>query len=329
MTHLLHDKLALRARLNAQGIGRVAAERGSSLDALAKFIGRHGAAVVKPTMGSGSLGVRKVLSASEVAQTWDWLIAFGVRDLMVEELLVGAELSVETFSVGGRHSVVAITGKDNGGGVVALGHVVPAALSRREASAVTDVTLRMLDAVGVTEGPTHTEVILTADGPRIVESHNRCAGGYINELVELVYGVDIEQLTYSLALAPGPEHVQVAGRGAAAVRFLTPPPGRVEEVQGVDEARDAPGVVKVDVTVEPDQEVSPLRWTEDRSGAVVVRGDDSAVAALRARQVAESIKIRTTARDGSHAATMVDLLAHAHEVLNPFSDATEAVSPAD
>lgn len=67
-----------------------------------------------------------------------------------------------------------------------------------------------------------------------------------------------------------------------------PPPGRVEDVGGVAEARAARGVVKVDVKAGPGQEVRPLRWSEDRSGAVVVRGGDSAAAELLARRVAGS-----------------------------------------
>ncbi|MEU2673262.1 ATP-grasp domain-containing protein [Streptomyces sp. NPDC007164] len=319
VTRLLHDKLALRGLLNTRGLGRVAVRRGTTFEALRDFVAHHGGAVAKPTMGSGSLAVRKVRSPGEVAEAWDWLVSFGVRNFMVEELLVGPELSVESFSVEGRHSVLAITGKDNGDGVVALAHVVPAELSQDEAAAVAALTCRMLDAVGLVEGPAHTEVILTADGPRVVESHNRCAGGHINELVDMVYGVDLERLTYRLAL---PEPVTVpepAADGAAAVRFLTPPAGRVVSVEGVDEARAAEGVVRVEVKAEPGQDVRPLHWSEDRSGVVVVRAENSAAAARRARQVAESIEIRTKPSERESPTTMGEVLAAAAEVLDPFA----------
>ncbi|MFI9262187.1 ATP-grasp domain-containing protein [Streptomyces sioyaensis] len=323
VTRLLHDKLALRTCLNARGIGNVAAEQGCSREMLRAFVARHGAAVVKPTMGSGSLGVRKVLSPAQVAETWDWLSSFGMDDFMVEELLVGAELSVETFSVAGRHSVVAITGKDNGDGVVALGHVVPAALSRQQKSAVVDMTLRMLDAVGLVEGPAHTELILTPEGPRIVESHNRCAGGHINELVNMVYGIDLEQLTYRLALPPEPLQVTAPARGAAAVRFLVSPVGRVESVEGIEEARAVPGVVKVDVKVEPGQDARPLRWSEDRAGAVIARAESTEAANRSTRQAVDLIHIRTCPPEQLPSTTMTNVLASVNEVLDPFADAAD------
>ncbi|MFH8562012.1 SDR family oxidoreductase [Streptomyces sp. NPDC017988] len=293
-------------------------------EALRDFVAHHGGAVVKPTMGSGSLAVRKVRSPDEAAETWDWVASFGVRHFMVEELLAGPELSVESFSVAGRHTVLAITGKDNGDGVVALGHVVPAELSQGETAAVAALTCRMLDAVGLVEGPAHTEVILTADGPRVVESHNRCAGGHINELVDTVHGVDLERLTYRLALAEPVTVPEPAADGAAAVRFLTPPAGRVVSVEGVDEARAAEGVVRVEVKAEPGRDVRPLHWSEDRSGVVVVRAENSAAAARRARQVAESIEIRTKPSERESPTTMGELLAAAAEVLDPFASEPSA-----
>ena len=54
-----------------------------------------------------------------------------------------------------------------------------------------------LDAVGLVEGPAHTEIRLARNGPRIIESHNRNGGGRINELVRLTFGFDIK------ATAPG------------------------------------------------------------------------------------------------------------------------------
>lgn len=135
----------------------------------------------------------------------------------------------------------------------------------------------------------------------------------------MVYGVDLERLTYRLAL-PAPVTVpEPAADGAAAVRFLTPPAGRVESVEGVDEARAADGVVRVEVKAEPGQDVRPLHWSEDRSGVVVVRAENSAAAARRARQVAELIEIRTKPSEQQPPTTMGELLAAADEVLDPFA----------
>jgi biotin carboxylase len=319
VTRSLHDKLAFRALLNAAGIGVVDAVPAASHAVLADFVARHGAAVVKPTMASGSLGVRKVLSAAQVDDTWDWLRRFGNLDFMAEELLVGVEVSVETFTVDGKHTVVAITGKDVGNGVVELGHVVPAVLRESETASVSDLTVRLLDAVGLVEGVAHTEVIITADGPRAVESHNRCGGDGIVDLVNLVYGMDLERLSYQLALPSGPGPLEPSSNGAAAVRFLTPEPGMVEDVDGVESARSLDGVVSVEVAARPGQLVRPLNWSEDRCGRVIARAGDSAAAERLACRAADLIRVRTSPVDPPPEVTMTDLLSAACEVLDPFA----------
>ncbi|MFB7558661.1 ATP-grasp domain-containing protein [Streptomyces brevispora] len=320
-TRLLHDKPALRALLNERGIGPVRTLTGPAHAELRDFVKAHGAAVLKPTMGSGSLGVRVITSPDEVDGAWAWREEFGLTDFMVEELLVGDELSVESFSAAGAHTVVALTGKETGGGVVELGHVVPARIGDADLAAVRDMVVALLDAVGLVDGPAHTELILTADGPRVVESHSRRGGDRINDLVRLVHGVDLEESTYRLALEENPVPAGPAADGAAAIRFLVAEPGVVTSVSGVQEAEAADGVVQVDVQVAAGDTVHELRWSEDRCGYVVARGADTGTAVRRAREAAARIVIATEPAAGGARpqATLGDLLEEVDEVLDPFA----------
>jgi biotin carboxylase len=319
VTRLLHDKAALRALLNERRIGAVPAVVRPTEDEFRRFVGDHGGAVLKPTMGSGSLGVRKVASIGEVDDAWRWRESFGVEDFMVEKLLIGREVSVESFSVAGRHTVVAVTGKETGGGVVELSHVIPATLTEADHRQVVDLTVAVLDAVGLVDGPAHTELILTVEGPRVVESHSRRGGDRINELVRLVYGVDLEALTYQLAREADPLPGVVPAAGAAAIRFLVADPGVVTTVNGAEDAARAEGVIGVDVQVEAGDTVAPLRWSEDRCGWVVACGPDSATAVRRADEAAGHIVITTVPADAGPTVTMASLLADVDEVLDPFA----------
>jgi biotin carboxylase len=320
-TRVLHDKPALRALLNSEGIGPVPTLTDPDREELRAFVETYGAAVLKPTMGSGSLGVRKIASPEEVDPAWAWREEFGLDAFMVEQLLLGPELSVETFSYGGVHRVVAVTGKDTGGGVVELGHVIPASITEEESAAVRSLVTALLDAVGLADGPAHTELILTADGPRVVEAHSRRGGDRINELVRLVHGVDLEEATYRLAA--GTELLPAAhpAEGAAAIRFLLAEPGVVTEVTGIEAAEAVEGVVAVEVQVDIGDTVHELRWSEDRCGHVLVRAADTASAERLARRAAALIHIDTEplADTGSDRATLGDLLGEVDEVLDPFA----------
>src|SRR5207244_3567805 len=74
---------------------------------------------------------------------------------------------------------------------VELGHTHPSSLAPATLERIEALTLQVLDAVGHRYGPSHTEIIVTADGPKLVETHTRTGGDRIFEIVELVHGVDM------------------------------------------------------------------------------------------------------------------------------------------
>lgn len=321
---LLHDKSSMRALLNEHDIGPVPFVSNPSRAQLREFVASHGPAVIKPTMGSGSLGVRRISSLEEIDDVWAWCQTVDLGDFLVEKCLVGPECSVEAFSVDGRHRIIAVTAKETDGGSVEIGHAIPASIADTELGQIHDLTVRLLDAVGLTDGPSHTELILTADGPRIVESHTRRGGDQINELVKLVYGIDMEEATYRLVNGgdPLPDPLPPA-RGAAVIHFLAASPGIVTSVSGVDTARSARGVVKVVVQVEPGATVSELRWSDDRCGYVIVHAEDLDTALDLAREAAGHVVISTDPITGDAGAapaveTLSEILRPYDEVLNPY-----------
>ncbi|MFJ6948451.1 ATP-grasp domain-containing protein [Streptomyces wuyuanensis] len=216
-------------------------------------------------------------------------------EFLMEEFLDGPEVSVETLTFDGRHMVVAVTDKECGGpGFVEIGHSQP---SRRPAGTLGEVTRLVtdfLDAVGLCSGPGHTEVKLTSRGPRIVESHNRVGGDRINELTRIVHGVDMERLALgAMSGVPAPPAASPEPLGGAAVRFLTPEPGRVVEVTGADAVRADPAFVDLRLEVGPGDVLPPLTWNADKAGHVIARGATAAEAVAHVRRLAEAIHVRT------------------------------------
>ncbi|WP_129306978.1 ATP-grasp domain-containing protein [Streptomyces sp. L2] len=295
---LLQDKLAFRSLLNARSVDPTAARIGHGEEDLRTFVETYGPTVVKPRYGSGSIGVRVVHGPDEVPEVASWAAGFGLHTFLMEEYLRGPEISVEAFSYAGRHVVLAHTAKETLDSLVEIAHVQPAALTPELTAAVDDLVVRMLDAVGLRDGPSHTEVKLTPDGPRLVESHNRRGGDRIADLAGEVYGIDIDALAWlwyagrTEPVAPGEP------RCGAAVRFLTAEPGVVEAVTGADAVRADPHVVDLQISVGPGDTVHPIAWSYDRSGLVIVRGADADDARERAAKLADAVVIRTTPHEG-------------------------------
>lgn len=306
VAHRFRDKLAMRARLAEAGLGHVAAEEVGSAADLRAFGDRHGyPLIVKPIDGTGSRGVAKVDGPDGVERAWEQVGGLrGRTDLalatfypidrfMAEQYVDGPEFSVETYSRSGRHSVVAITDKLTAR-EVEIGHAQPAVLTPEQDAAIVDYVRAVLDVLGLRDGNAHTELRLSADGPRIVESHDRVSGDRVMDLVEAAYGVDLEQYAVGAPfdrVPPLPDRLEP--RQASATHFLTAEPGTVVEITGVEDVRAYPGVLDLDVSVAVGDEVHVVADSFDRIGQVLVTAPDTAAAVQLAAELAAKVRVVT------------------------------------
>ncbi|MEU2354743.1 ATP-grasp domain-containing protein [Streptomyces misionensis] len=309
---LAHDKAAMRAWLREKGIDGAAAARVEDLDELRAFVRRHGLpCIVKPVTNAGSAGVSKVTSEDALERAWERAAGSGPGSahsgVLVEEFFDGPQFSVEAFSEGGEHQVVGITRKySDPATFVELGHVSPADLPGEQRRDIESYVKRIIEAIGVCDGPTHTEVVLTSRGPRLIETHVRMGGDKITDLTLDATGVDIDDCAVRQALG---ERVLPGLRAAldAPDRPTSPSSiwfasvdsaGVLEAVVGTDEAAAVPGVTEVSVLAEPGTTIGTLADSESRLAYARARAD-TADDALKAAQQAVSrleFQLRTRAQ---------------------------------
>ncbi|MGW7309678.1 ATP-grasp domain-containing protein [Streptomyces sp. NPDC054835] len=244
-----------------------------------------------PGRPEGSLGVSRIDTAQDIEAALRRVGPHHVeRGVVVEEFLDGDEFSVEALSTGGRHRIIAVTRKfTDPMTFVSRGHVIPAPLTTDEHAAVTAYVTRVLDAFGFHDCPSHTEVMLTEHGPRIIEMHNRIGGDAIMDLVHLSTGVDMYDLVARQSIGEDigpllPEEIVHERSAAAWYAAPSGPPTRtLLEVQGIDEVRDLPHVRAVTLLREPGSPQPTVRHNFDRSGRVLAVGDSPREALHHAR----------------------------------------------
>ncbi|MFG2140083.1 ATP-grasp domain-containing protein [Streptomyces sp. NPDC048650] len=263
------DKLEMR-RVLARRAGHLnpAFASGDDADAVARLFAAHGPVVAKPVNGVGSNAVALLHSSADL--TPDRRTA----GTLLEAFVAGLEFSVETLSTGGRHTVVGIAQKGTTGGFVEVSHMMPPpSLDARRRALVTEAVGQLLDAVGLTDGPSHTEVKVDGDRVVVIETHNRLGGDGIADLVRLTTGIDWRRAALGWAVGAGLPSARAAATAAATV-FFTAPPGEVTAVAPQPSLVHGT-VVEWDVTVEPGDEVRPLRSSTDRLGAAVLTATDT------------------------------------------------------
>jgi biotin carboxylase len=248
--------------------------------------------VFKPTGLDGSRAVRLVERAADLEGWEAELDRHGYRgSVLIEEYLRGPEFSVEALTAAGRHHIVGITAKRLGPPprFVEMGHVFPAPLPDAHRAAIVALVRAFLDAAGYRFGPTHTEVILTARGPRIVESQARLGGDRIPQLIEVATGFDIEAALFR-ALAGDPVEPATAER-LGCIAFLHLGSGRLRSVRGLDEIRRLPFVHALKLKVAPGDVLRPVTDSASRHGWVVIDAASEAQAGERFAVVRSLLQI--------------------------------------
>lgn len=219
--------------------------------------------------------------------------------VLVEELVEGPEVTViGVLDDDGAFHGLAVDDRivaDPPAFGVALAHVWPSAHRGPDALAVAEQACR---ALGIGRGPVYVQVRIGPDGPRVMEVAARLGGGHDAELVHAVTGVDLNAVAVagalgeplpSLAAAPPP------GVAGGCIRFLVPPAGTLEHVEGLDDAAAAEGVAWVRVYRAPGWAFGPFLRGADRAGAVLATGPDRAAAVARADRAAEAVRFRVDA----------------------------------
>ncbi|MGW6869753.1 ATP-grasp domain-containing protein [Streptomyces sp. NPDC054904] len=213
--------------------------------------------VVKPVDLCAGMFVREVGDERELERACRDLAAFPVNArgqdrtpvILLEELLTGPEVSVETVSRGGVTHVVGVTDKSIGGSpaFVETGHMFPADLPATEARAAADTARAAVEALGLDDVVCHTEIKLTPLGPRVIEVNPRPAGNRITELVRHVTGIDLAAACVDVALGSAPDLTpRETGVRSAAIAFLLPSTtGTLAAIEGAEGIRDLPEVLEV------------------------------------------------------------------------------------
>lgn len=252
--------------------------------------------IMKPTDNAGSRGVTLVRDKRELENALEYSSNEGRSgSVIIEEYMTGNEVSVEIIVYKGIVYVLSITDKLTTGAphFVELGHNQPSLLPKTDQEKIIDLASRAVKAIGLTNGPAHVEIMLTKDGPKMIELGARMGGDCItSHLVPLSTGIDMIEATINISLGLTPEIKPKIKKGSA-IRFLTPEPGYIKNLSGIEDAKHSPGVKDVEVPLKIGDIVTNINSSIDRSGYVITQGKDASDAISKCEEAIQKIKIIT------------------------------------
>lgn len=232
--------------------------------------------IVKPSDRSGSLGVTKVHSESELEQAVDKALSVSFKkQAMVEEFIEGREISVEFISYNGTHYPLQITDKvtTEAPHFVELEHHQPSSLSPEMFDKIYSITKNALNALGITNGASHSEYKITKDGRiAVMEIGGRMGGDFIgSDLVRLSTGYDFLKGVIEVALGEF-EEPQITEHNCSGVYFLCEETKQLFPV--IENWKDNPAFVAGEIT---DKALRKVEKSADRSGYVIYKSNTKVI----------------------------------------------------
>ena len=302
--HRVRTKDEARAHLTAAGFRqprfRVCA---TEPEARAFLAGSTGPWVVKPRDAMGSEGVTRIDTPEELAAALDFLPGgHGGPDgpaevsFIVEEFVEGPEYSAEGVFLDGAPHILALTSKEllPPPNFFEIEYVIPAILPEATATEIEQQVVAALTALDLRFGQFHVELWWTGHGVVLGEVHVRNAGGWIHRMLpHVIPGLEWFGLVYDDVLGNPVDRAALKPVRGSAIRFLTPPPGRLVAIEGWDEVLAHPAVLHAELAIAPGTVIEPHRSVENRVGHIAVGADTPEEAQALARKLEAGVRFVT------------------------------------
>ena len=256
--------------------------------------------IVKPADNSGSRGIyflENLVSEEKINLAYDRAKKFSRSgEIMIEECMTGQEISVETLSVCGSCNVIQITDKITTGlpYCVEMGHTQPSHFCSNVKlhNSIEDVAKKATYAIGIENGPAHVEIMVTSEGPKVVELGARLGGDCITtDLVPLSTGVNMVKESINVALNE-PTNLKNECNKGAAIRYFKTRIGNIKKIEGIDKAKIIPGIKRIEITRDVGCEVVEIRSSLDRVGFVIAQGVTAKEASLTCEKALNTILVQ-------------------------------------
>lgn len=293
------NKFYMRQALKEHGVPIPSFYKIETLEEYLKCVKNNfsGSFIVKPADNSGSRGISLVEDQQDGFKIEE-SFCYAKRcsrggAVLVEEFMRGAEVSVETLTVDGTCYVIQVTDKLTTGAphFVEIGHSQPSKLDKKTIEEIKQITINANKAIGIEQGPSHTEIIVTEQGPKIVELGARLGGDCITtHLVPLSTGVDMVESCIKLALGETPD-VSIKFNKGSAIRYFEQCEGVVKDIMNLDKAKTVEGIKNITVIHDIGERISEICDSASRMGFVIAQDKDENLAIQDCEKALDKIKI--------------------------------------
>ena len=250
--------------------------------------------VIKPRDNSGSRGVIFCYSRKEAEQVLAESKSHTKSEFVVaEEVIEGAEYSIESLHYNGKSKIVQITEK-----IVTplpyfieLGHIQPAVLSKRIHQQIEGLVQKVAEVFNFENCGTHNEVKIKDGKITLIEVSPRIGGDFISSiLVEKSTGINMERALIQILLGCNPDfsELKIANSGIFFFHFKE---GKVKSIGPIEPVMKKYGVIKHQFDLKVGSIVPKIRVGTDRYGYFILQANNRSELLKKRDEIFSEIEI--------------------------------------
>jgi biotin carboxylase len=245
--------------------------------------------VIKPVDSQGQRGVLKIETQEELYSYIPYSLEFSREtELLAEPYYPSDEITVTSWVHDGEMILISITDRITSENLPYIGvcyaHRYPSVYQDKYLQEIRDISTKIIDTFGITNGPVYTQILIGAEGVRVNEIACRIGGAYEDEAIPLLTGINLTDMLIEGSAgrvsseilhinSSLPVQVDAGKQGYCAVLLFFTKPGKIAHVGSFSTLMNLPGVSGGAYQIEPGDVISIQKNAVQRAGYVIISAE--------------------------------------------------------
>lgn len=250
--------------------------------------------VIKAVDNAGNRGVAIVKSKKEIPDAIKNAFAYSNKNyILVEEYIDGSEHTIEGLIYNNKHSILGIsdTIRNPPPYPVDLSLVYPTAEDKKVVTKVENIINKSIEALEISIGETHSEVIIQNGSPKVVEVAARGGGMHIpTKIIPALTGINMNEELLKMSLGLNNVNIIPKYEKSVMLKFLIAPPGKLINIHGLEKLNYRKDIKYYYIDYKIGEIVRELKTGGDRAGFLIFDGDSREIILNKEKEIENLIK---------------------------------------
>ena len=298
------DKFLMKETLLAAGIPIPWFSLVKSVSELRSIISERGfPLVIKPVDSRGARGVIRITELLDLEWAFEYTKSFSpTSGVMVEEFLEGRQYSTESVIMDEKNITLGFAERNYefleelSPYIIENGGQQPAKIDKKELDSIVKLIEKSSQILGISNATSKGDVVMTKEGPKIIEIAPRLSGGYFSsDQIPLATGINVIEIAIRLSLGEkiNKDKLLFRHQNAVAIRYFFPKPGKIISISNTDSFKNKSWVHKLDLFFGVGDVLGKIIDHTKRCGFVITTGNTRDEAVERAKTVVKNVQILT------------------------------------